>query len=258
LINKSDFLTIILKEILEKPIVCDDYDKYNISRNSFSYYIKFNKPLSKKVAKALKMIVLETIYNDKEKEIEVKNFLMNFLTDNEKQELKNTNEVIKVGISKFSKSQKNKIKLINNMAQENSNIKIYPLMVVIGLVICENKILLVKRRDSELNLTWQFPAGILKKNKLPEIILEREVKSETNVICKVISNVGNRVHPDTGVVCKYYLCEYLSGDIINADPEENEDVQWVKISNYEKYITSNIYIKVRNILEQIKKEALSK
>lgn len=258
MISMSDFLTILLKDILEKPIVCDDYDKYNISRNSISYYIKHNKPLSKKVAKALKMIILETICNDKEKEIDVKNFMMNFLTDKEKQEFKNTSEIIKIGISKFAKSEKNRMALINKKTQEYSNISTYPLKVVIGLVIWDNKILLVKRRDSELTLTWQFPAGILKKNKLPEIILEREVKSETNVICKVISNIGNRVHPDTEVVCKYYLCEYLSGDAVNSDPEENEDVQWVKISNYEKYITSDIYIKVKNVLEKIKSEVSSK
>jgi ADP-ribose pyrophosphatase YjhB (NUDIX family) len=254
MISTSDFLMIILKDILEKPIVCDDYDKYNISRNSISYYVKHNKPLSKKVAKALKMIILETISNEKEKEIDVKNFMMNFLTDKEKKDFKNTSEIIKIGISKFAKNKT----LINNKTQKSSNLGIYPLKVVIGLVIWDNKILLVKRRDSELNLTWQFPAGILKKNKLPEIILEREVKSETNVICKVISSIGDRVHPDTEVICKYYLCEYLSGNAINADPEENEDVQWVKISNYEKYITSDIYTKVKSVLEKKKGEVSSR
>ena len=253
MISTSDFLKIILKDILEKPIVCDDYDKYNISRNGISYYIKHNKPLSKKVAKALKMIILETIHNNKEKEIDVKNFMMDFLTDREKQKFKNISEIVKIGISKFSKYENRKI-LINNKIQGTQNISICPLKVVIGLVVWDNKILLVKRRDSELTLKWQFPAGILKKNKLPKVILEREIKSETNVICKVISTIGDRVHPDTNVICKYYLCEYLSGNAINADPEENEDVQWVKINNYEKYITSDVYTKVKNVLEKIKRE----
>jgi ADP-ribose pyrophosphatase YjhB (NUDIX family) len=191
---------------------------------------------------------------DKSKKNKILKFLEQFLTIDEKEYMKNNPDDIKT-IIKFAsaKIKSNKSGLIMEK-QENIHTNIYPLKVVIGLVIWKSKILFVKRRDSELNLMWQFPAGILKKNKLPEVILEREVKAETNVICKVISNIGSRVHPDTQVICQYYLCEYLSGDLFNADSEENEDVQWVNIDNYEKYITSNIYTKVKDVLEKIKKE----
>lgn len=125
MISVSTFLITILKDVLEKPIVSNDYDDYGISRNSFSYYAKYNKPLSKKVARALRQITLETICNDKEKETEVKNFAVNFLTDKEKQAAKNTHEIVKIAISKFTKSSHKGIKNITFISNEEIETGIY-------------------------------------------------------------------------------------------------------------------------------------
>ncbi len=256
--NPTEFLNILVVNILNIGLSEKKIENHGGVKNTLWQCAYRNTKIGYKVVNILISIIESEIKFDNSKRKEIFYFLEQFLTVGEKEYMeKNTNDIKSLVRFASVKINSNKSGLIIKR-QENSNTDVYPLKVVVGLVIFNDKILLVKRRDSELNLVWQFPAGILKKNKLPEIILEREVKAETNVICKVISSIGKRVHPDTQVVCEYYLCEYLSGELFNADSEENEDVQWVNIDNYERYITSDIYIKVKNVLEKLKKEVSSK
>lgn len=122
--------------------------------------------------------------------------------------------------------------------------------VSIGVLIYKNSILMVKRKNPENDLLWQFPAGVLKASDLPEKAIEREVLEETGIYSKVKKAIGKRLHPDTQTLCYYFSLEYIEGDIINGDTEENCDVQWVKIDEYENYITSDIFIKVKNYIQK--------
>lgn len=38
---------------------------------------------------------------------------------------------------------------------------------------------------------------------------------------------GGRAAPAAGVLCDYFLCEYLAGGAANADAEETADVTWI-------------------------------
>lgn len=262
----ASFVNTLVIEILEKRLSSQKNYDYGGSYNTLRQCVERNNKLGSKVITMISNMINVEIYDIK-KEKAIK-FLQSFtnVKSNDPNVLLiiaankiNTKNTLKITSTEESKTLSiYELPIKDNFQDPSNNINTYPLKVVIGIVIHNNKILLVKRRDSESHLTWQFPAGILKKNKLPEVILEREVKSETNIICKVISNIGTRIHPNTQVICKYYLCEYLGGDLFNADLEENEDVQWVNINDYQKYITSDIYIKVTNVLKKIKNEVLSK
>jgi len=116
MITMNDFLTTIFKNILNMPIVSPTYkDKYGISRNSFTYYIRYNKKLSKKLSNALIQIILDNI-DDEYKENDIINYLSTFLTKTEKRKMKTIQDIITTGILKFTSTtnkNKNKIRVIS-------------------------------------------------------------------------------------------------------------------------------------------------
>jgi len=118
MINISEFLITIFKKILKRPIISKNYKtKYHISRNSFSYYIRNNLPLSETLVEALEQIILDEISNNKEKEQKLTDYFKIFLTGDERNTT-NTNEIIKIVLPKITtnsnkKHSKGKFRAVN-------------------------------------------------------------------------------------------------------------------------------------------------
>lgn len=123
------------------------------------------------------------------------------------------------------------------------------LRVAIAVVLRGDDVLLVCRRgDGELR--WQFPAGMVKPGAAAETVAVQETHGETGVHCTVRQHLGERIHPVTGVVAEYHLCDYLAGDATNRDPLENVDVTWVPRSAVTRFIPQNvIYPPILSALE---------
>lgn len=122
------------------------------------------------------------------------------------------------------------------------------LPVTIALVQREAAVLLVQRRDDGA-LRWQFPAGIVKPGAAAADSAVRETYAETGVHCAVRSQIGARVHPDTGVYCEYFHCDYLAGEAENRDVVENTSVAWVPVGSLTKFIPeSTIYPPILEVL----------
>lgn len=115
------------------------------------------------------------------------------------------------------------------------------LRVAIAVVVRGPDVLLVCRRGDD-SLSWQFPAGMVKPGASPAVVAVEETHAETGVRCTVRQPLGSRLHPLTGVIAEYELCEYLMGEAENRDPIENADVAWVPIDQLPKFIpTEKIY-----------------
>jgi 8-oxo-dGTP pyrophosphatase MutT (NUDIX family) len=122
------------------------------------------------------------------------------------------------------------------------------LHVAIAVVIRQDHVLLVQRRDSGL-LNWQFPAGVVKPESSAERVAIHETKIETAIDTRVTREIGARTHPITGVYCRYFLCDYLAGDAVNQDVVENASVAWAPIAALSRFIpTANIYPPVLDAL----------
>lgn len=122
------------------------------------------------------------------------------------------------------------------------------LHVAIAIVIRPGHVLLVQRCDGDL-LSWQFPAGIVKPEKSAARVAVQETKSETAVDAAVSAEIGARVHPITGVYCRYFLCDYLAGEATNQDVVENASVVWAPIQALSRFIPpANIYPPVLDAL----------
>lgn len=109
------------------------------------------------------------------------------------------------------------------------------LRVAIAVVLRGDDVLLVCRRgDGELR--WQFPAGMVKPGAAPEMVAVQETHGETGVHCTVRARLGERIHPVTGVIAVYHLCDFLAGEASNLDQLENVDVTWVPRSALTRFI----------------------
>jgi 8-oxo-dGTP diphosphatase len=126
------------------------------------------------------------------------------------------------------------------------------LRVAIAVVIRDDKVLLVCRRDDDATgITWQFPAGVIKPGGKAETTTVRETLDETGIHCAVRQHLGNRLHPVTGVLCEYFLCEYLAGEAKNTDTVENVDVMWVPRNAAPRFIpTDTIFPPILAVLEE--------
>ncbi|MFZ4150488.1 NUDIX domain-containing protein [Streptomyces pseudogriseolus] len=125
------------------------------------------------------------------------------------------------------------------------------LRVAIAVVLRGEEVLLVCRRgDGELR--WQFPAGMVKPGADPATVAVQETHGETGVHCTVREELGERVHPSTGVLATYFLADHLAGDAANLDPLENIDVAFVPRAALTRFIPQErIFPPVLTALEAI-------
>lgn len=123
------------------------------------------------------------------------------------------------------------------------------LRVAIAIVLRGDDVLLVCRRgDGELR--WQFPAGMVKPGAAPESVAVQETHGETGVHCTIREQLGERIHPVTGVVASYFLADHLAGEASNRDSLENVDVAWVARSALTRFIPQDqIFPPILNALE---------
>lgn len=123
------------------------------------------------------------------------------------------------------------------------------LRVAIAVVVRGDDVLLVCRRgDGEIR--WQFPAGMVKPGSDPSTVAVQETHGETGVHCTIREQLGERVHPVTGVVASYYLADHLAGEAANLDPLENVDVTWAPRTALTRFIPHDqIYPPILNALE---------
>jgi 8-oxo-dGTP pyrophosphatase MutT (NUDIX family) len=77
---------------------------------------------------------------------------------------------------------------------------------------------------------------VVKPGIAPDLVAVRETLEETGVHCRVVRNLGSRLHPMTRVHCDYLLCDYLTGEPQNADPVENVSVTWAPTSLLTQFI----------------------
>lgn len=123
------------------------------------------------------------------------------------------------------------------------------LRAAIAVVQRGDEVLLVCRRG-DTSLTWQFPAGVVKPGVSAEAVTVQETHGETGVHCAIRQHLGTRLHPVTGVMCDYYLCDYLAGEASNKDLIENVDVAWVSRSALGRFIpVDKIYKPILAALE---------
>jgi len=110
------------------------------------------------------------------------------------------------------------------------------LSVALAVVTRGDQVLLVCRRDNSEGVYWGWPTGVVKPGRDPAHVAVTETLAETGVHCVVRTALGTRIHPKTGALCAYYLCDHLAGEPENRDPVENTAVTWAPVHRLPDFV----------------------
>lgn len=113
-----------------------------------------------------------------------------------------------------------------------------------------DRVLMVRRRVKEGELSWQFPAGGIEPGETPEEAAVRETLEETGLKVEAGRLIGQRVHPKTGREMSYTACSVIDGEAHVADADELDAVAWVTLEEIPEYVPYPLYDKVQEYLEE--------
>lgn len=119
--------------------------------------------------------------------------------------------------------------------------------VAVGIVIKENKILIIKRKKTDNNLLWAFPGGKAETEETPENAVTREIMEETGVRVQVMKHLGTRKHPQTSAEISYFLCRFVF-QINRLAEDEVEEIRWCGKDEIFSLFTTEIFPPVSELL----------
>ena len=120
-----------------------------------------------------------------------------------------------------------------------------------AIIVDRGLVLMVRRRISEGELMWQFPAGGIEAGESAEDAAVRETVEETGLTVKAIRLLGERVHPKTQRLMSYTACEVVDGEAHVADDEELDAVAWVAHSEIADYVPYGLFGPVQEYLDSM-------
>ncbi|MFI5620753.1 NUDIX hydrolase [Streptomyces sp. NPDC051567] len=121
--------------------------------------------------------------------------------------------------------------------------------IAAAIVVHDSRVLMVRRRVSEGQLSWQFPAGEVEPGESRENAAVRETHEETGLKVNALKLLGERVHPATGRLMSYTACEVVSGTAHVADAEELDELAWVAHADIPQYVPYGLFEPVQQHLD---------
>lgn len=108
-----------------------------------------------------------------------------------------------------------------------------PKLAALAVVIRENHVLLVKRKNEPDAGLWGFPGGHVDLGETALAAAARELREETGIIgrpLRYLTNIDVIVEADKGAVLFHFLLAAVLCDYVSGDPVANDDVSdatWV-------------------------------
>ncbi|MET8544067.1 NUDIX hydrolase [Kitasatospora sp. NPDC004799] len=121
--------------------------------------------------------------------------------------------------------------------------------IAAAIVVHEGRVLMVRRRVSEGQLSWQFPAGEIEAGESPEEAAVRETAEEAGLGVAAVKLLGERVHPKTGRLMSYTACEVVSGTAAVVDTDELDAFAWVTLAEIPEYVPYGLFEPVQAYLD---------
>jgi 8-oxo-dGTP diphosphatase len=110
--------------------------------------------------------------------------------------------------------------------------------IAAAIIVSDGRVLMVRRKEKEGQLSWQFPAGEVEPGETGADAAVRETHEEVGLKVSADEMLGERVHPATGRKMIYVACRVVGGTPYVADEEELAEVEWcdrAKLSSYVPY-----------------------
>jgi 8-oxo-dGTP diphosphatase len=121
--------------------------------------------------------------------------------------------------------------------------------IAAAIIVANGRVLLVRRRVAEGELSWQFPAGEVEPGETAEDAAVREAFEETTLTVGASKRLGERVHPATGRTMVYVACDLLSGTARVGDEEELADVAWCDRASLVEHVPYPFYGPVQDYFD---------
>ncbi|MBW1602569.1 NUDIX hydrolase [Streptomyces sp. JJ66] len=121
--------------------------------------------------------------------------------------------------------------------------------IAAAIVVHEGRVLMVRRRVREGQLSWQFPAGEVEPGEEREDAAVRETREETGLTVAAVKLLGERVHPKTGRLMSYTACRKLGGTAQVVDAEELAELAWVAHGDIPEYVPYGLFEPVQEYLD---------
>lgn len=118
-----------------------------------------------------------------------------------------------------------------------------------GIVVQDGRVLMVRRRVREGELSWQFPAGGIEPGETAEDAAVRETLEETGLTVEAVKLLGERIHPKTGRAMSYTACRVLDGEAVVGDEDEIAEIAWVADHEIPEYVPYGLFEPVQDYLD---------
>lgn len=121
-----------------------------------------------------------------------------------------------------------------------------------AIITDADRVLMVRRRVKEGELSWQFPAGAIEAGETPEEAAVRETFEEAGLKVEATSIIGHLAsHPKTGREMFYTACSVVDGEAHVADADELDAVAWVTLAEIPEKVPYGLFGPVQEYLEGV-------
>jgi 8-oxo-dGTP diphosphatase len=128
--------------------------------------------------------------------------------------------------------------------------KTSPPAIVTAVIVDKGRVLMVRRRVREGDLSWQFPAGELEPGESFDATAIRETHEEVGLAVQATQLLGERVHPVTGRQMAYVACDRVSGTAEVVDQDELDALAWCTRSEVAERVPHPLFPAVQEYLDQ--------
>lgn len=110
---------------------------------------------------------------------------------------------------------------------------------------------MVRRRISEGQLSWQFPAGEIEEGETSEQAAVRETYEEVGLTVTAVKSLGGRIHPKSGRNMSYTACSVAAGTAYVADTEELTELKWIALADIPEFVPYGLFEPVQAYLDSM-------